>query len=435
MSARELYLLPDHPYQQQYQQHITILSDSTKLRNGEPADFDSSNQPIHAPPRTLSPMSSNAMNTLNGNSTPSALSKSNSSNTIRSVPSESLHLDITSADEVRRVQKSDPTAMPHATRTSPQASIPHSQPPLSRHNPNLGVGNGLVRKISSEFGPTRSYTTSNLQIPEEGSPNTNGNLASPGGQWSSAVGRANLGKSGRVIERLMGENDMLKRDLNLERLRAEESKQAVRMAEGKMEALAAEYDGKLHDAAINKTLLKRRERQVAEMKAQIEAEKNRADKAIEREKGWREAMEKIEGESKRSVEEAQTFAALMKGRNDAMTSHWRDQGVEVNRTVAKLGTEINNIVQERRADDDRMNMLQELCDQQAEQLTALQAEKDGIASAFDRYKIVQEDSLKNIKERARAQEQANEAALLETQKVLGELKWALGVKKNVKGAE
>lgn len=406
-----------------------------ELRNGEPADFDSNIQTIHAPPRTLSPISSTAMNTLNGNSTPSAISKSNSTNTIRSVPSESLHLDTTSADEVRRVHKSDPTAMPHSTRTSPQASIPHSQPPLSRHNPNLGVGNGLVRKISSEFGPTRSYTASNLQIPEEGSPNTNGNSISPGGQWSSAVGRANLGKSGRVIERLMGENDMLKRDLNLERLRAEESKQAVRMAEGKMEALAAEYDGKLHDAAINKTLLKRRERQVAEMKSQIEAEKNRADKAVERERGWKEAMEKIEDESKRSVEEAQTFAALMKGRNDAMTSHWRDQGLEVNKTVAKLGAEIETIVQERKVDDDRMNMLQELCEQQAEQLTALQAEKDGISEAFDKYKIMQEDALKEIKARARAQEQANEAALLETQRVLGELKWALGVKKNVKGAE
>ncbi|KAG4425478.1 hypothetical protein IFR04_001397 [Cadophora malorum] len=406
-----------------------------ELRNGEPADFDSNIQTILAPPRTLSPISSNAMNTLNGNSTPSAISKSNSTNTIRSVPSESLHLDTTSADEVRRVHKSDPTAMPHSTRTSPQASISHSQPPLSRHNPNLGVGNGLVRKISSEFGPTRSYTASNLQIPEEGSPNTNGNSISPGGQWSSAVGRANLGKSGRVIERLMGENDMLKRDLNLERLRAEESKQAVRMAEGKMEALAAEYDGKLHDAAINKTLLKRRERQVAEMKSQIEAEKNRADKAVERERGWKEAMEKIEDESKRSVEEAQTFAALMKGRNDAMTSHWRDQGLEVNKTVAKLGAEIETIVQERRVDDDRMSMLQELCEQQAEQLTALQAEKDGISEAFDKYKIMQEDALKEIKARARAQEQANEAALLETQRVLGELKWALGVKKNVKGAE
>ncbi|CZT45582.1 related to putative cytoplasmic structural protein [Rhynchosporium secalis] len=410
-----------------------------ELRDGGLADFESNVHTIHAPPsRALSPITSNAMNTLNGtSSTLSALSKSNSASTIRSVPSESLQLDTKSSspDEERRNHRSDPTAMPHATKASPQTSVPDSQPPLSRHNSNLAVENGLVRKISSEFGPTRSYTNSSLQIPDDASPTSNGNSVSPGGQWSSAVGRANLGKSGRVIERLMGENDMLKRDLNLERLRAEESKQAVRMAEGKMDALTAEYDGKLHDAAINKALLKRRERQVAEMKSQIEAEKHRADKAVERERGWREAMEKIEEDSKRSVEDAQILAALMKGRNEAMTSHWRDRGVEVNKTVAKLGEEIGIIVQERRADDDRMNMLQELCDQQAEQLTALQAEKDGIGEAFERYKIAQEDALKDIKERARSQEKANEAALQETQKLLGELKWALNIKKNVKGAD
>ncbi|KAI6712811.1 hypothetical protein JHW43_004628 [Diplocarpon mali] len=374
------------------------------------------------------------MNSLNGNHISSApVPKSPSNGSIRSVPADSLHIDTVSLNESsRRLSKSDSTTMPHSTR-SPH--IPQSQPPLSRHNPNLATGNSLVRKASSELGSARSCASNNVQVSEERSPISSGNSTPPGGAWSSAVGRANLGKSGRVIERLMGENDMLKRDLNIERLRAEESKQAVRMAEGKMEALAAEYDGKLHDAAINKTLLKRRERQVAEMKSQIEAERNRADQAAERELVWKDAMEKIEEESKRKVEEAQNFAALMKGRNDAMTSHWKDQGMEVDRAVVKLGLQIENMIQERKSDDERIHMIQTLCDQQAEQLTALQAEKLSIAAAFEQYKLTQEDSLREIKERAREQEASNEAVLLESQRVLGELKWALAVKKNVKGAQ
>ncbi|PBP23301.1 hypothetical protein BUE80_DR005907 [Diplocarpon rosae] len=400
------------------------------LRNNGPAGVDN----IDAPACTLSPISLHAMNSLNGNHISSApLPKSPSNGTIRSVSVESLHLETVFPDEsARRVSKSDPTTMPHSTR-SPHTL--HSQPPLSRHNPNLAYGNCLVRKISSEFGSAKTLPNNDALVPEESSPNSGGNSTSPGAAWSSAVGRANLGKSGRVIERLMGENDMLKRDLNIERLRAEESKQAVRMAEGKMEALAAEYEGKLHDAAINKTLLKRRERQVAEMKSQIEAEKNRADQAVERELIWKDAMEKIEEDSKRKVEEAQTLAALMKGRNDAMTSHWKDQGMEVDKAVVKLGLEIDNVIQERRSDDERIHMIQALCDQQAEQLTALQAEKSGIATAFEQYKITQEDSLREIKERAKEQEASNEAILLESQKVLGELRWALAVKKNVKGAQ
>jgi hypothetical protein len=410
--------------------------DAPDTRTTEPtAGVGQNLDPINA----LSPISSNAMNSLNSASAPSQDSPQSSktpNGTIRSVPSESLHLEtsVPSDEDTRRVQsKSDSAAISNSTKA--YGALPTSQPPLTWQN-NIPVSNGLVRTISSEFGPTKNFSNSNLHAMEDNSASSSNGVTSPGApQWSSAVGRANLGKSGRVIERLMGENDMLKRDLNIERLRAEESKQSVKMAEGKMEAMASEYEGKLHDAAINKTLLKRRERQLAEVKAQVDGERQRADKAVEREKGWRDAMEKEEAESKRKVEEAQTYAALMEGRNKAMTSHWKEQGAEVNRTVNKLGKEIEALVIERRNDDDRMNMLQGLCDQQAEQLTALQKEKEGIYLAFENYKKEQEDGLRAIKERARLQEEKNEEILMESQRVLGELKWALGVKKNVKDAE
>jgi hypothetical protein len=382
---------------------------------------------INAPARTLSPVSSNAMNTLHKTSTPS---KHNSTptrtpnGTIRSVPAEPLHIETGSEDERRPQNRYDISPIP---KTFSPLLVSQSTSQIKKEA--LAVGTGMVRTISAEFGPTRTFS-SNAQASEDS------NGTSPGSsQWSSAVGRANLGKSGRVIERLMGENDMLKRDLNLERLRAEESKQAVKMTEGRMEALTSEYEGRLHDAAITKTLLKRRERQLAELKTQIDGEKARADAAVERERGWKEAMERNIEETKAQVEEAQTFAALMEGRNKTMVTHWREQRAEVSKTVGSLGKEIEHLVMERRADDERMNMLQGLCDQQAEQLEDLVQQKAEIAAHFEEYRREQEDALKAIKERTAQQERRNEAALEETQKVLGELKWALGVKRNVKGAQ
>jgi chromosome segregation ATPase len=233
----------------------------------------------------------------------------------------------------------------------------------------------------------------------------------------------------------MGENDMLKRDLNIERLRAEESNQAAKMAEAKMEALTSEYETRLHDATVNKTLLKRRERQVADYKAQVESEKQKTAAAVESEREWRDVMEKCKVECKEKVDEAQLYAALMEGRNTAMTSHWADQGAEVDRSVAKLGKRINTIIQERKKDDAKIDMLKSLCDQQAEQLRLLELEKQGINDAFEAYKKQQEDMLKDIKTKAAAQEKDNEEILKESRRVLGELKWALGVNKNVKGAQ
>jgi chromosome segregation ATPase len=118
-----------------------------------------------------------------------------------------------------------------------------------------------------------------------------------------------------------------------------------------------------------------------------------------------------------------------------MRSHWADQSAEVDRSVATLGKRINTIIQERKKDDAKINMLMSLSDQLAEQLRLLELEKQGINDAFEAYKKQQEDMLKDIKTKAAAQEKENEEILKESRRVLGELKWALGVKKNVKGGQ
>ncbi|TAQ83636.1 hypothetical protein B7494_g8040 [Chlorociboria aeruginascens] len=416
----------------------------------DPTQSPESTSMVNAPTRTLSPISENTMNSIH-NPTYIAASEQHSppkprNGIIRPVPSDNNgHLDPPPDPTALRVQsKSDSgVSLPPASR-SPliPPTFPSMPPqPVSRKN-SVPLGNSIIRTISSEFGPTKtfSHNSSFLHSPDDSSPsspNSNagtpplGSAAAGSTTWSSAVGRANLGKSGRVIERLMGENDMLKRDLQIERLRAEESAQTVKMAEGKMETMVAEYEGRLHEAAINKTMLRRRERQLADVKAQVEGEKNKAAMAVEREKGWREAMEKMDVETKEKVDEAQTFAALMEGRNKTMVNHWKEQGDEVNKTVGKLGREIETLVIERRGDDERMNILQDLCYQQAEQLKSLQKEKLVIQEAFERYKREQDESLREIKETARRQEETNERALRESQRVLGELKWALGVKRNL----
>jgi hypothetical protein len=358
--------------------------------------------------RTLSPISSNMNKAANP-----PTHKTNG--TIRSVPSDPPYLETPRGDEESRRPLSKSEQMPHSTTKHSTAN--HSQPPLTRNN-------AIARSISTEFGATRFPAPSSLAVP----------APTEDPQWSSAVGRANLGKSGRVIERLMGENDMLKREVNIERLKAAESKEAVKMAEGRMEALQTEFETKAHDAAVAKSLLKRRERQLMDLKGTIEMERDRADKAVESERVWREAMEKLEVDARRKVEEAQLFASLMEGRNKTLTGHWKEQQVLIDQKVGKMKIEIGGIVEERRKDDERMNMLQNLCEQQAEELAKLRTEKEGIGEAFEKYKRTQDEGLSGTKNKLVEQEKENERVLKESLRVLGELKWALNVKTNVPGA-
>jgi len=389
----------------------------------------STSRSIDAPSRTLSPVSSAAMNSVK-----LVTHRDDTENGGDAGLPTSKSLPEITVTEKRKTESNNANPIGNGTNTdnrsngfSPLSSPPAERLVLPRVNTTTSISS--VRMISAEFGGTKAY--SNIQISEDNSASNGG--ASPQ-QWSSAVGRANLGKSGRVIERLMGENDMLKRDLQIERLHAEEARQAVKMTEERIDAINTDYEGRLHDAAINKTLLKKRERQLADLKGHIDAERHRADEAIERERGWREAMEKMEAETKRKVEEATNYAMLMEGRYKALTSHWKEQGEVVDRAVRKLSGEISGLLQERVKDGDRLDTLQQLCNEQREALARLEDENRRIAQASEAYKAEQDASLLSIKTRTREQEKANEDALAETQKVLGELKWALGVKRNVKGA-
>lgn len=284
-----------------------------------------------------------------------------------------------------------------------------------------------IRMVSAEFGSPRSQPHAAFVDDSILSSDGTSPLA-----WSSAVGKANLGKSGRVIERLMGENDMLKRDLQIEKLKAEESRNAKKMAEGKMEAHASEYEGRLHDAAINKTILKRRERQVTELKAQLEVERSKANSAVESERAWRSAMEKSAIETKEKIDEATNYSMLLEGRYKSLSSHWKEQGAMVDVAISRMKDEISTMIQERQNDARRMDLLHQLCDQQADRLVNLEEEKASIAQSYESYKAEQEHLLYEIKAKAQEQEQANERTLAETKLVLGQLKWALAVKCNVR---
>ena len=256
-----------------------------------------------------------------------------------------------------------------------------------------------------------------------------------GGQWDSTIGKAGLGKTGRVINKLVSDNDALKRDIQIERLRADEAKQAARLIEDKMDRMVSDYESRLVEANVNKTLLARKERQVETLTAIVETERKKTLVAQERERSWRDEMEKMRVESTAQVEEATNQAHLMEGRYNAISSHWRDQGDDVKRAVTRMKGEITDIVEERKKDDEKIQTLRDVCDQQDGNIKQLLREKEEIARLFEQYKQTQEDDLHSIKTDGRRREEEQEGLLREAKDALDKLKWALNIKKTIEWAE
>ncbi len=208
----------------------------------------------------------------------------------------------------------------------------------------------------------------------------------PPGGWDSTVGKAGLGKTGRVINRLVSDNEALKRDLKIERLKAEEARQAARLLEDRMERLVSDYEGRLLEASVAKTLLSRKERQVESLQTSLDLERKRTTEAQDRERTWRQEVERVRSDTKRQVDDATSHAALMEGRYNAISGHWRDQGEEVKRALARTRKEMQLLLEERQEDDDKITVLRDLCDQQDGNIRDLRLQKEDISRKFEEYK-------------------------------------------------
>lgn len=253
--------------------------------------------------------------------------------------------------------------------------------------------------------------------------------------FDSAVGKAGLGKTGRVMNRLISENEALKRDLQIEKLNSEESRREAKLLTDKMERMIADYESRLLEANVTKTLLSRKERQVESLQAAVDLEKKRTSDAQGKERTWREEMEKTRAESTVKVEEAAAHAALMEGRYNAISSHWKDQGDEVKRAMTKMGKEVADLLEARKKDDEKITTLRDLCDQQDGNIKDLLQQKEAIWQQFEAYKKEQDDALRNIKTNATERETQQEKMLAEAKEVVDKLKWALNVKNTVDWAK
>lgn len=377
--------------------------------------------PTNAPSRTLSSISINAMPPRSTASTTAADPKPPSDSTQENRPGNE-HSRSYGPTSTPRVGLSN-MVPPSNLRTN--GSTPLAPAQLDRsppHPPRLVPMSTSIRNISAEFGGSRSFPADNdITIAEDSTAHSD--PASQ--QWNSAVGKANLGKTSRVIERLMNENDMLKRDLKFQRLQAEDAKNELKAADQKAEQFKAETNSKLHDASINETLLKRRDRQILDLKAQIDVEKHRADTAVESEKYWKQQMERTRQEGQLKVEESSNYAMLLEGRNNVLSKHWKEKEKEITDSYRKIQKQISAITAERKQDHEKFTALQATCDQQATQYTESQKLNERLFALFEAYKAEKERGLKEITTKAASGQKVLEELIEEATINGNKLKWAL----------
>ena len=351
---------------------------------------------------------------------------------------DSLFSETMTIDDILRSPPSTPShyqngysPAPSGHLTSPAATSAHGTPTrasrsaapssiLSSLNPEDGSPNmGQSRRLSHSDPPAESPSIS-----------------------SSAVGRGGVGKSGRIIDRVVGENERLKRDLTIATVKLEEELHRGESASMTLESLRATNQNLVAIHDTDKAALARRDRKLEELKADLAAEKSRREKAEADVKHVRHEHNEAIKFYKNEALEAQEQGGKAVVEHRILSQSWSGLEEGFKKQTEDLANTLTFLQEKREQDlkliaerDLMIDQLQVMIDQLRKGLEKSQKANADMAKLFEDYKKMQDESLQEMKERAERKEVMYDKLASDMAKVVGEMKHVMNVKKNVKGIE
>lgn len=248
--------------------------------------------------------------------------------------------------------------------------------------------------------------------------------------WSAAIGRAAIGKSGRVIEKLMGENDRLQREKKLAIVKLEEEVKRGESARSALEGLQVSNEtlSSIHES--DKTQMAKKDRKIELLRADLQSEKLRREKAEkETQSTRREREETVEG-LRRGAAEDREEARRSTAQYEILATSWKTLEDRYERQTQKLKTDLDNLRREIAGDKRKVTELDIVIEQLTHELAKVAQVKDKLLTGFQAYKEEQESGLQEIQEQAERNNSANEELQEQMSGVLGQMKHVVNVERN-----
>ena len=248
---------------------------------------------------------------------------------------------------------------------------------------------------------------------------------------SAAVGRASLGKSGRVIEKLMGENDMHRRDKALAKLQRDEEVKQHDSTKSKFEALRISHDNLQAIHESDSTAIARKDRKIEDLKAELELERTgRKNAENETKIARRERDEDVEKYKKEALYEQEQHRRAANS-YDVLQSSFKGLDQHYKRQTQQLRLELQ-AVEDTVSKEQAVNAnIRIISDQAEKELARQQQVNEDLQDRFEAYRSESEELLKKIREQAERNEVSNTEALEEVRKLVGAMRHTINVARDM----
>jgi hypothetical protein len=313
-----------------------------------------------------------------------------------------------------------------STRSTNGHSIEHTSSDSQRGIP-MKIASGRAGTRESRWMRTETNNDTGIFDPGNASPAPEA-AASP---WSSAVGHASTGKSGRVIERLQGDIDRLHRDKQLLKVRYEESEKANETLTTRNQYLQDRNSNYEQSHEANSRQLARKERQVDDLRNELQKEKAKTARAEETarvasasEEVWKDEASQSKSIAVQKEAEYDTVIACRALEND------RYQG-----GLDKLKAKFEALLLQRGEDLENHKKLEIVAEQQRQTIGQLEELNKKLNTNFKAYRTEIDKAISGMRENASGYDAAITTKLEEMNNTTNKMKWVMNMDREVNGSK
>lgn len=229
----------------------------------------------------------------------------------------------------------------------------------------------------------------------------------------------------------MGDNDRLQREKTLATVKLEEEIKRGESARSALESLQVSNANLVSIHESDKTFLAKKDRRIEELRADLEAERSRREKAeVDTRDSRRERDEIVEKLRKDAAEDKQRTLRSA-SQYEVISSSWKSMEDRYEKQTANLKNDLKRLQMEMEADRRKLAKLELVLEQLAQEGDKSRKAKEKLTAEFQVYKAEQEAGIHDIKQRAEMNDTAHDRTLRQMETMLGEMKYVVNVKRSV----
>ncbi|KAH8692189.1 hypothetical protein BGW36DRAFT_431411 [Talaromyces proteolyticus] len=308
---------------------------------------------------------------------------------------------------------------------APQLNLPRVETRLDMHKTN-----GLFDPLTP--APDRRVVSNPGVDIDDGIPQPTLDAAP---EWTSAVGHASTGKSGRVIHNLQEDIARLKRDLSVYRSRAEEAQHTNETLKEQIINIGERLRNSEQSNETNLASIARKDRKIEDLRTEVQNEKARRVRAEAETSKVNQLMSEEQDEFHRKCAELQESANHYTAQYEVLSKSSLRERADTQRKLKGLRDDLLALRSQAEKKDREQERLDALIDRQNQELEAERKRIQEIFNAYDSYKTTRDRELEDLIKKGRNNQATVDAAVASLKEAEDKMKWVMNIKKNIEWSE